>query len=264
MKIIVSLAIFIAFVLVGQPLCQAQRSGDELRRVKAELQELKEGQKQIQKELEEIKNLLRGADAAARRAAAAAQPPPDISLNVDGLPFKGERNAQLTVIEFSDYQCPFCARYARETFPQVDRDYIKTGKVKYVVSDYPLEDIHPQALDAAQAAACAQEQGKFWEMHDQLFSNQHALSRAELSLHAQAVGLNVPAFQQCLFAGKKEAQVRQARAEAARAGADGTPTFFIGLTTPNDSKVKIVRAFVGAQPYANFKQVLDTLLAAKK
>ena len=181
-------------------------------------------------------------------------------LNTEGLPFKGDRNSRLTVIEFSDYQCPFCGQHARDTLPQIERDYVKTGKVKYVFGDLPIEEIHPQAVKAAKAAACAAEQGKYWEMHDQLFKNQRALGQGELSLHAQAVGLEVLPFQRCLFSDKHEGRIRQAREVAAVLGIRGTPAFVIGLTRPDGAKVEVLKVLVGFQSYANFKSALDRLM----
>ena len=93
-------------------------------------------------------------------------------ITVDDALFKGEKNAKVTLIEFADYQCPFCARFYRETFPQIQENYIFTGKVKFFFLNFPLERSHPQAFKAAVAANCAGEQGKFWAMHDRLFTHQ--------------------------------------------------------------------------------------------
>ncbi len=132
-----------------------------------------------------------------------------------------------------------------------------------MLRDLPLEAIHPFAMKAAEATHCAGEQGKYWEMHDRLFANQRELARPDLSKHAQALGLNVGAFDQCVDTGKSAARVRKDVAEAEKLQANGTPTFFIGLTDSNSSQIKATR-IVGAVPYQTFKQAIDRLLASEK
>jgi protein-disulfide isomerase len=232
------------------------QTNDDLKNLRNDVDALKEGQKAIQNDLQEIKNLLRG------RPTAAA-PPSEVVLSVEGAPFKGDKNAKLTLVEFTDYQCPFCGRYVRETYPQLERDYISTGKLKYVVRDLPLEAIHPLAFKAAEAAHCAGEQRKYWEMHDRLFANQQALGRPELSKHAEALGLDSARYDQCLDADKYASRIRNDVAEAQKLQANGTPSFFLGLTEPNSSEIKGTR-IVGAQPYPAFKAAIDRLLSSQK
>ena len=192
-----------------------------------------------------------------------AQAPATV-LSVDGAPFKGDKNAKVTLVDFTDYQCPFCARHVRETWPQIEKDYISTGKVKYVVRDFPIESIHPHAFKAAEATHCAGEQGKYWEIHDRLFADQKALALKDLPPHAQTLGLDVPKFQQCLESGRHAAKVRKDLADGQKAGVTGTPSFFLGLTEPNDSQVKVQKSLKGAQPYAAFKEAIDSLLSSQK
>ena len=148
--------------------------------------------------------------------------------------------------------------------PQIETEYIKTGKLKYVALDFPLESIHKNAFKAAEAARCASDQGKFWEMHDRLFANQQALAPNNLPQHAQALELDVRKFQQCLDGGKYAADIRKDLAEGQKAGVTGTPGFFLGLTNPNDPKIKTLRVLKGAQPYASFKEAIDSLLSSQK
>lgn len=150
------------------------------------------------------------------------------------------------------------------TLPQIERDYVKTGKVKYVFRDFPIESIHKQAFKAHEAANCAREQGKYWEMHERLFANQRALGVKDLTRYAGALGLDVPTFERCLSSGKHAAEIRKDIADGAKAGVRGTPTFLLGLTEPDDSKVKAVRIIRGAQPYTRFKQAIDQLLGSQK
>lgn len=254
------------------------QTSEELKALKSEIEALKQGQTIIQKELLEIKNLLLQKELQALRDVVqgkqapptGAQVPPTaaqpqtVALTVDGAPFKGDKNAKVTLIEFSDYQCPFCARHFSQTVPEIEKDYIQTGKVKYVFRDFPIESLHPQAFKGHEAANCAGEQGKYWEIHGRLFANQRAMSPKELSEHAQGLRLDLPKFQQCLDSGKYSAKIRKDQAEAQNAGVTGTPTFFLGLTEPNSSNVKGVRKLIGAQPYTAFKEAIDGLLSAQK
>lgn len=246
----------------------AAQSSDDVRALTKDVEALKAGQAAMQKELQEIKSLLQGApqQAAQAPAAANARAPGaetiDMMLSIAGAPAKGDDKAKVTLLEFTDYQCPFCSRHFRQIWPQIEQNYIKTGKVKLVLRDMPLEAIHPQALKAAEATHCAAEQGKFWEMHDRLFANQTALQRNDLTAHAQALGLDVASFDQCVDGAKESARVRQDIVDSSRAGARGTPTFFIGLTEPNSSQLKAVRVIRGAQPYSSFKDAIDALLAS--
>jgi len=234
------------------------QTSEELRALRKDIESLKQGQKSIQKEIEEIKSLLRG------RAAAQPSQPQEVLLTVKDDPFKGEKDARLTLIEFSDYQCPFCSRHFRDTLPQLEREYISTGKVKYVFRNFPIESIHPQAFKAHEAANCAGEQGKYWEMNGRLFANQKAMSPKDLSDHAQALALDMPKFQQCLDSGKYAEKIRKDLVDGQKAGVQGTPSFFVALTEPNDTNLKVLRTIRGAQPYAAFKDAIESLLSAQK
>jgi protein-disulfide isomerase len=132
-----------------------------------------------------------------------------------------------------------------------------------VVRDLPLESIHKDAFKAAEATHCARDQGKYWEMHDRLFARQRELGRADLAKHAQALGLEVAAFEQCLDAGKHAEAIRKDLAEARRLRATGTPTFFIGVADPSGSQIRATR-MVGAKPYPAFKELIERLLASPK
>lgn len=235
------------------------QSADEITGIRRDLDAVRDSLKVIQNELETIKKLLQ------QQPAAAPQPQAfrEATINIDGAPFRGEKNAKVTLVEFSDYQCAFCKRNFQQTFPQIDNDYIKTGKVKYVFHQFPLENIHPLAFKASEAALCGGEQGKYWEMHDKLFTNQTALAATDLVTYAKSVGLDESKFKQCLESGRNAAKVRNDLAEGRKAGVSGTPGSFLGLTQPNASTVKAVRFISGAQPYANFKDAIDQLLAAK-
>jgi protein-disulfide isomerase len=231
------------------------QSSDELKALRKEVESLKQGQEAIQKNVQIIKDILSG-----------KQPPlENVSINTDGAPFQGEKSAKVVIVEFSDFQCPFCGRYSTQTYSQVIDEYVKTGKVKYVFRDFPLETIHPLALKAAEASRCAGEQGKFWEMRDRLFKNQQALDAKEMLGHATVLELNVPKFQQCLDSDKYAADVKKDAAEGQKLGVKGTPSFFFGFADAKDpSKMKAVSMFSGAQPLTAFKDALDKLLNPSK
>jgi protein-disulfide isomerase len=231
------------------------QTNEDLKALKSEIESVKAGQAAIQKQLQEITTLLK-----TRPVTGAA--PRDIVLDITGAPVKGEQNAKIVLVEFSDFQCPFCSRFVKDTMTQVQTDYVNTGKVKYVFADFPLESIHQFAFKAAEAASCAGQQGKFWEMHDRLFANQTALKPEDLPQHAEAIGLDKAKFQQCLDSQQRAPSIRKTMAQGGDAGVTATPTLMVGVIQPNSSKVKILRVLKGAQPFAAVKDAIDTALTA--
>jgi protein-disulfide isomerase len=163
-------------------------------------------------------------------------------------PSIGDADAPVTIVEFSDFECPFCGAFFSDTYAQLKKDYIDTGKVRLVFRDYPLS-FHPMAKPAAVAASCANEQGKFWAYHDTIFQNQSTLSDANLKVWAGQVGLDVAAFTACVGSGTREAEIDADIAAGTSFGVSGTPSFFING--------KLV---VGAQPFSAFKTAIDAEL----
>ncbi len=173
--------------------------------------------------------------------------------------FLGDKDAPIVMIEFSDFECPFCRSFWRDTLPLIKSEYIDTGKVKFIYRDFPLS-FHPGAMPAAQAAECAEEQGKFWEMHDKIFSEQDKqgngtiqFTSEDLKKWAQGVGLNASKFNSCLDSQKYAEEVNKDFQEGQAAGVSGTPGFFI-----NGQSV------VGAQPFSVFKSLIDEKLGDRK
>lgn len=233
----------------------SKKEKEDLRK---QIQELRLGQEQLRKEILELKQMIQALQSAARSG------PPE-KISIAQRPSRGNELAHVVVVEFSDYQCPYCALFFRQTLPQLDQDYIRTGKIKYVFNNVPLDQIHPAAFKAAEAAECARDQGKFWEMHDKIFANQKTLSLGDLNLHASAIGLELTQFSQCLSSGKNTAVVKAGLAQAAEVGVDGTPTFVIALAdarNPRETNLKVVAIISGAQPFAVFKSTLDKALAS--
>jgi protein-disulfide isomerase len=182
-------------------------------------------------------------------------------MSVGDGPALGKRDAPVTIVEFSDYQCPFCKKHFTNTLSALKTKYIDAGKVRYVFRDFPLDTIHPFARKAAEAAHCAGEQGKFWDMHDAMFSNQGALMEENLKGFARDMELDVEAFNACLDGGKYAKRVEADVAAGSAAGVTGTPGFFIGKTNA-DGKI-VATGMKGAQPAAAFIQVIDRLLEDK-
>ncbi len=179
--------------------------------------------------------------------------PPRVAVDPSDDPSKGPSNAPVTLVLFSDFQCPFCARVV-PTLHRLEDTY--KDKLRIVFRDMPLLQIHKDAAKAAEAASCAAEQGKFWEMHDKMFENQNALQVAELKKSAATLGLDSAAFDGCLDSGKYVAEWQKDSADAQRYGVAGTPAAFVNG-----------RFLSGAQPYESFAQIIDEeleLTAAKE
>jgi len=182
------------------------------------------------------------------------------TISIQGAPARGSADARVIVVEYSDFQCPYCGKFARETFGTIEERYIGPGKVRYVFRNFPLDESHPKAFKAAEAAECANQQGKFWEMHAQLFANQPALDPADLLSHAKAVGVDESVFRKCLN-GAARAKIRRDFNDGVKAGVGGTPTFLIG-TAEKDGKVRVVKTLSGMQTTESFTRALDEVLAA--
>ena len=213
---------------------------------------LKQQVEALQQQVQEIVNFLR------------AQGIPigmnGMELDIAGAPARGPASAHVVLVEYSDYLCPFCGRYARETWPQIEKEYVATGKLRTVFKDFPVEQLHPPAPKVHEAAYCAAEQSKFWEMHDLLFEKQDATTVPDLVARAGTLGLDTTAFKTCLESGKHTDKLRRAVAEGRPVVVGGTPMFFIGIQQPN-GKVKVAAAIVGAQPLEQFRQAIESVLA---
>lgn len=191
------------------------------------------------------------------------QPTPIVKISADNDPIIGNPDAPITIIEFSDFQCPFCARFHIQTLPLILEEYIDQGKVKLVFRDFPIQSIHPNALPASVAAECANEQGKFREMHDMLFDNQNQWNKLEtndvLSLfsnYASNIQLDQEIFDSCLTSGKYIEEIRKDLDDGRDYGVSGTPGFFVG-----NEKIGFVE-LKGAQPFESFKKIIDSQLEA--
>ena len=182
-----------------------------------------------------------------------------VEVSVDDDPALGNKKAPVTVIEFSDFECPFCRSFWRDTLSLIKSTYIDTGKVRFVYRDFPLS-FHPGAQVAAEAAECAEDQGKYWEMHDKIFQEQDKqgqgtiqFSKTDVVKWAGQVGLNMGQLNQCLESGKYRTEVNNDLAAGTAAGVSGTPSFFING-----------KLLVGAQPFSAFQEIIEEELEKKK
>lgn len=185
-------------------------------------------------------------------------PPLVTTKLLDSDPIMGEPDAPITIIEFSEYQCPFCGRFAKNTLPEIINDFISTGKVKLIFKDYPLE-FHKQAAKASEAAHCAGEQGKYWEMHDKLFQNQSDLGVDNLKKYAAEIGMERSSFNACLDVGKYDNRIKKNIEEGKKVDVSGTPTFFIGKSSEMSKEITTGKRIVGARPYSSFKEAIDEI-----
>lgn len=181
----------------------------------------------------------------------------ELSIPLTGATRKGTSSAEVVLLEFSDYQCPYCGKYANETFGQIDKEFVATNKIQYAFHNLPLGN-HADAIPAAVAAECAGEQGKYWEMHDRLFAKQADLSKRVWLQEGSDLQLEMPAFEKCLASAKAD-KVKADMAEASRIGVNSTPTFFIGKLI-KDGQLKALRRISGAQPYVVFQKQLNEIL----
>ena len=223
---------------------KAQLGGQTLEQIKPRIVEYLKGQKEEERREAYVNELK------AKYKTTIALRPPVVQVDTAGRPSKGGgANAPVTIIEFSDYQCPFCKR-AESVVDQVMSTY--GDKVRLVFRDYPLP-MHPNARPAAEAAACANAQGKFWDYHAKLFANQGQLGEENLKTYAKDVGLDATKFDDCLAKKPYAKEIDKDIADGAKVGVNGTPAFFVNG-----------RMLSGAQPFDKFKTVIDEELAAKK
>ncbi len=208
---------------------------------------------EILSELRQIRQLL---EKQAAGDAKAAPGPAHARLHMEGAQMLGSKDAPVTMVEFSDYQCPFCQRFHMQVYNEIKKDFIDTGKVRFYSRDLPLDQIHPNAMRAAQAARCAGDQGQFWALRDIMSSHPENLDLPSLVADASQVKINPETFRKCVESGKYKEAVQGDLLEALKIGADGTPAFVVGKSTPDGVDGELV---VGAQPYSLFAEKFKAL-----
>jgi protein-disulfide isomerase len=207
----------------------------------------------ILNELRQIRQLLeRGAGPSAGATVDAAG---KVRMNLNNVPLLGNKDAPLTMVEFTDYQCGFCQRFHTATFPEIRKKYVDSGKVRFFSRDLPLE-FHSNAFRAAEAAHCAADQKQFWGMRDRLVANANKLTPADIETYALDLKLDMAAFKSCVETGKHAGDVKNDVAMASSLRIDGTPSFIIGKSTPEGVEGVVV---TGALPLEAFEAKLAEL-----
>jgi protein-disulfide isomerase len=215
----------------------------------------------IVQELKEIRKLLESIDKkGVAQAPQRPKVPPIAKVSVKDSPSLGSADAAVTMVEFTDYQCTYCLRFIQQTFPKLKEEFIDTGKVRWVVRDMPL-GFHKNARKAAQAAHCAGDQDKFWEMRSVLFLNAKKLEEENLPGYAQTLGMDMTAFDSCLASDRHLADIDKSTQDAGGVQITGTPTFVVGKANGDWVEGKRV---VGARDYKTFAENIRKLLEEKQ
>jgi protein-disulfide isomerase len=241
----------------------ANQSAADYQALRKEMDLMRERLAALQKEVNELKaqRAAQPAPGAKPAPSPAVVPVDNLVLNLAKAPIRGSESARVALVEVSDFECPFCARYSAQTSGQVVREFVQTGKIRYAFVHLPIAS-HRNAFKAAEAAMCAGEQGKFWEMRDQLFVNQKtALARPRLPENATAIGIRVDAFNSCLDSARHAPLVQSDMAMVSKLGVRATPTFFIGTIDPKTRSFTATHRIVGAKNFSVFKGALESALA---
>jgi len=252
----------VVVILVLSRAASAQKANDiqklkeEVASLRSDVQILTAQQRQIFDQLGEMKKLLEKSNAAANPDG--LQLPE--TINVEGNPSQGTASARVAIIEFTDFQCPFCGRFTLEAYPRIVADYVSTGKIRFMYRDLPLTSIHPWAQSGAVAVHCAGEQGKFWEMHNSLFTDRRSLRPPDVVDRASKLGLDMVKFNECMNSKRYENEIETSVKGAERMNIGGTPTFLLGTLEDNGNSMKIKKFIIGAHPYEKFQAELDDLL----
>lgn len=249
----------LAFLLAGCWTPGWAQTPADLTAIRNELAALREAQEATRKDVEAIRALLE--KAMGPRPANPATGSNVAPLTIAGRPARGSATAAVTLVEYSDYECPYCGQYATQTYPQVVRDYVETNKVRYVFKNYPIAQLHPNAFRAHEAAACAGDQGRYWEMHDLIFADQRNLSLEGFMERGRTLNLDLAKLRNCIEGPAHDDLIREDIDEAVRGGVRGTPVFVLAFTDPKGQVATPVRVLVGAQPYQAFKEAIDAMLA---
>ncbi len=224
--------------------------------IQQQIDELKRGQEQILRELQDLRSALQQTPGRSEVAARLATP---AVLNVGGEPFKGATNAAVAIVEYSDFDCSHCAQFATQTFPTIDEKYIQTGKIKYFFRDLP-EPGNAESLLKAQFARCAGDQGKFWQAHDYLFSGKPHLAGSDLRQECEALGLDTSTLSGCVKEERYTSRIQRSAMGANRMGLAGTPSFVVGTVTNGGEIVRVKEVKLGVLDYESLSSLLEDLL----
>lgn len=245
-----------ALVIVACSEPSAQSTDPET--LRKEIEALKASQATMQKDIAEIREFLRQVTG----GKFGAPPIEGQTVDLKGAPARGQDSAALTLVEVSDYHCPFCRRHFQQTQPRLYSDYVDQGKVRHVFIHYPIDQLHPDAFRSHEAASCAAEQGKFWELHTKLFESPVKTADQIVAL-AQSAGLDTTALRACMDSGKYASPVRESVKRMQQLGVDSTPMFLIGATPKDGEPMTVLKVVKGAHPFEQFKATLESLLTSQ-
>ncbi|HEY6871481.1 MAG TPA: DsbA family protein [Geobacteraceae bacterium] len=206
-------------------------------------------------ELRQIRQLLEKQQKG-NAAPAAPAAPERVRLKLGREFYLGQSDAPLVMVEYTDYQCPFCNRFSATTFPELKKQYIDTGKLRFISRDFPLEAIHPHSLKAAQAIRCAGDQDKFWQLKDALMTNSARLTPELITSLARDAALDMAKFQACMDGGTHLSEIKDGVAAANAVGINGTPSFVVGRVTGDYLDGYLI---VGAQPFPAFEALIKEI-----
>jgi protein-disulfide isomerase len=244
---------FLSFACLAALLLPLTAADKDAKKKDANATITREQADEILDELRQIRQLLE------KQTAGKPSGPPEPTrarLHMEGAPMLGSKDAPVTMVEFSDYQCPFCQRFHLQVYGELKKDFIDTGKVRFYSRDLPIDQLHPNATRAAQAARCAGDQGQFWALRDIMSAHPENLDLPSLIADASVVKINPDTFRSCVEGGKYKEAVKGDLLEAMKIGADGTPSFVVGKSTPDGVDGELI---VGAQPYSLFQDKFKSL-----
>jgi protein-disulfide isomerase len=234
---------------------QGPKDPESLRK---EIETLKAQQAEMEKSLEEVREFLRAATGGRFGAPSLV----NSSFEIDNAPTNGQSSAPVTIVEISDYHCPFCRRHVQQTQPRIYDEYVKPGKARHVFIHYPIAQLHPDAYKSHEAASCAADQGKFWDLHPKLFEAP-AKTTEQLTALAQSAGLDMAAFTACLGSGRHANAVKASVARIQKLNINGTPMFLVGRTPSGSEPMTVSKVIEGAQPFDAFRKAIDEVTSAR-
>jgi protein-disulfide isomerase len=245
----------VLLVLACGSSAQSPRTAEEMQK---EIEALRTDQEEMRKSLDEVRDFLRAATGGRFGAPSLV----NMTFDTSDAPAFGDPAAPVTIVEVSDYHCPFCRRHVQQTQPRIYSEYVEPGKARHVFVHYPIAQLHPDAHRVHEAASCAADQGKFWEYHAKLFETP-VRTADELTQLAGATGLDAGAFRKCLDSGTHTEAVKASVARIQELQIGGTPMFLIGRTEAGGNAVRIQKVVEGAQPFEAFKTAIDEVAAGK-
>jgi protein-disulfide isomerase len=235
-----------------------ETNNQQIEGLNAQIKTLQQGQTDLGRQVNEIKALLVSTTKSKATTTSGNRDLKGIPIDIGDNPVMGNAKAKLVMIEYSDYQCPYCARHAVQVLPKIKENFVDTGKIQYAFVDFPLERIHKDAINAARAANCAGEQDNYWDMYSVLFANRKNLK--PLSSFAASIGLDTDRFDACLAQPSGSTEVRNDMSSASRIGVSTTPSFVFALRDEANGTLKGMRFVRGALSFERFQTEIEQLL----